>query len=61
MVNIDLVRFLSDSAAELLGKAETAPEGAAKSYIDEAEELLALGASLMAKPVIAGAEVKEAA
>jgi len=61
MVNIDLVRFLSDSATELLGKAESAPESVAKLFLDEAEELLALAGSLLEKPVIVGVDVKEAA
>ncbi|MDD9877325.1 MAG: hypothetical protein OXR84_07785 [Magnetovibrio sp.] len=61
MVNTDLVRFLSESAGELLGKAETAAPGAAAALLDEAEELMALAASMLNKSAPADVETLEAA
>jgi len=61
MAKIDLVRFLSDSAAESLRKAENAAPDAAKSLLDEAEELLALAASVLNRPAVEQIEKLEAA
>ena len=61
MANEDLVRFLSDSAAELLGKAENAAPVAGAEFLDEAEELLALGASVLNRPAVADIKTLEAA
>ncbi len=47
MYNKDLIRFIMDLAAELIGKAETASPKLARGYVDEAEELLSLGAVLL--------------
>ncbi len=61
MANIELVRFLSDSAGEALSKAEAAvPEGA-KVLLDEAEELLALATSVLNRPAVPEIETREAA
>ena len=61
MATIQLVRFLSDSADELLGKADTATPIMAERLLDEAEELLVLGASIMGRQSIAMVETREAA
>ena len=47
MYNTDLIRFITESAGELIGKAETAAPRLACDYVDEAEELLTLGALLL--------------
>ena len=49
MATLELVRFLSESADELIVKAEVALPGAAASLLDEAEELLTLGAQIMGR------------
>ena len=49
MATLELVRFLSESADELIVKAEVALPGAAAGLLDEAEELLTLGAQIMGR------------
>lgn len=61
MATLDLVRYLSDSAEELLGKAEAAGPEVAKTMMDEAEELMVLGASIMDRRSATIIETKEAA
>ena len=61
MANIQLVRFLSDSADELIGKAEKATPIMAERLLDEAEELLVLGASIIGRHNVAMIETREAA
>lgn len=47
MYNTELIRYITESAGELIGKAETAAPKLACDYVDEAEELLTLGALLL--------------
>jgi len=61
MATIELVRFLNDSANELLNKAEAAQPAAAETMVDEAEELLALGASILKRHKAFEVEILEAA
>ncbi len=61
MATLDLVRFLADSADELLYKAEAATPAAADSLVDEAEEMLALGASILSRHAAFEVETREAA
>ena len=49
MATLELVRFLSESAGELIIKAEVVRPSAAAGLLDEAEELLALGAQIMGR------------
>ena len=49
MSTLDLVRFLSDSASELIDKAEFTEAHFAPALLDEAEELLALGYRIMCR------------
>jgi hypothetical protein len=44
---MDLIRFITDSAGDLIGKAQLAEPVIACEYVDEAEELLALGALML--------------
>jgi len=60
MAKLELVRYLNDSAEELIEKAETASPAAAKGLLDEAEELLALGANILSRDTLE-IETKEAA
>jgi hypothetical protein len=61
MATIQLVHFLTESADELLGKAENATPITAELLLDEAEELLELGASIMSRYTDAMIETREAA
>lgn len=61
MARLELVRFLTESAEELLGKAEAAGPKTAVNLLDEAEELLVLGASIMSRRGESEIETKEAA
>ena len=47
MAKLDLARYLADSAGELIAKAERLPSADVSVILDEAEELLALGASIL--------------
>ena len=47
MANIELVRFLSDIAGEALANAENASPERVEAFVDEAEEILALGVSIL--------------
>ncbi len=49
MFNTDLARFLAMSAGELLERAEGMAPAIAQPILDEAEEMLALGASILAR------------
>ena len=49
MIRTDLVRFLALNAGELLERAEGAAPAVAQPILDEAEELLVLGAAVMAR------------
>ena len=61
MATLELVRFLSESADELIVKAEAALPGAAAGLLDEAEELLTLGAQIMGRHEVKIMIAKEAA
>ena len=61
MANLDLVHYLADSAAGLIKQAEEATPAMAKVFLDEAEELLMLGANLNVRRKLAMEMVKEAA
>lgn len=61
MASFELVRFLADSADELLKKAETMESGTAGNMVDEAEEMLVLGASILNRRQAIEVETKEAA
>ncbi len=61
MARIELVRFLSDSASEALKKAQDAKPKIAKILLDEAEECLALAASVLSRPAVKMLETREAA
>lgn len=60
MAKLELVRYLNDSAEELIEKAEAANAAEAKGLLDEAEELLALGANILSRDTME-IETKEAA
>jgi hypothetical protein len=61
MPTLELVRFLADSADEVLTTAETqAPDGA-QALVDEAEEMLALAASILGRHMAFEVETREAA
>ncbi len=49
MFNTDLARFLAMSAGDLLERAEAMAPAVAQPILDEAEELLALGAAILAR------------
>ncbi len=61
MRDMDLIRFLSSSAKELIGKAQCAAPAVAKAHLDEAEEMMALASAMLTRDTALGAEAKEAA
>ncbi|MAH84074.1 MAG: hypothetical protein CBB68_06985 [Rhodospirillaceae bacterium TMED8] len=61
MEKLELVRFLSLSIEELIEKAETEEPATAGTTVDEAEETLALAASILARMTKVGSETREAA
>jgi len=61
MANLDLIHFLADSAARLIKQAEETTPSKAKLFLDEAEELLLLGAHLNERHAMTTEMVKEAA
>jgi len=61
MANLDLIHYLADTAAGLIKQAEEATPAMAKVFLDEAEELLLLGANVNARRNLAMEMVKEAA
>jgi len=61
MKNVDLIKYLAETAGSLLEKAEKVTPETAKDYLDEAEELLLLGASLIAHRPLETELIKEAA
>lgn len=61
MATLDLVRFLADSADEVLKKAETVAPSAANGMVDEAEEMIALAASILGRRQVFEVETREAA
>ena len=61
MATFELVNFLLESAEELINKAESALPPTANNMLDEAEELLALGSSILSHQNIKVGPNKEAA
>jgi hypothetical protein len=61
MATLDLVRFLADSADEVLKKPKTAAPSAANDMVDEAEEMIALAASTLGRRQVFEVETREAA
>jgi len=61
MKNVDLIKYLAETAGSLLENAENATPETAKEYLDEAEELLFLGANLIAHHTHETDLIKEAA
>jgi len=61
MYNVDLIRYISETAGEVLGKAEMASPSRSCELLDEAEELLALGATLLRRRSESKLTLKEAA
>ena len=52
MNTLELIRFLSDSANEAIDKATSAEGNDVSLFLDEAEELLALGHSIILRTAI---------
>ena len=61
MINIELVRFISDSAGDALKRAKCASPEIAKVLLDEAEELMTLASSVLNRPTAETLESREAA
>ena len=61
MYNTELIRYITESAGDLIGKAEKAAPALARVYVDEAEELLTLGAFLLKRKSRDELLIKEAA
>ena len=47
MYNIELIRYVTETAGEMICKAEMASQTLSCEYFDEAEELLVIGALLL--------------
>jgi len=61
METVRLVKFLSESAAELVERAGHLGAPQSRRHLDEAAELLALAASVMARHTAAQEEARRAA
>jgi hypothetical protein len=61
METVRLVKFLSESAAELVERADTLGIAESRRRLDEATELLALAARVMARHTAAQEETRRAA
>ena len=61
MYNVDLIRYITEKAGEMIGKAVMASPTLSCEYFDEAEELLALGALLLKRRSEVEFALKEAA
>ena len=61
MYNVGLIRYITETAGEMIGKAEMASPALSCEYFDEAEELLALGALLLKRRSEVEFSLKEAA
>ena len=61
MERLNLAKFLSQEAAEIVEAAARADAGEAASMLDEAAELMNLGARILSRRTEAALEIKEAA
>ena len=61
MYNVDLIRYITETAGEMIGKAAMASPILSCEYFDEAAELLALGALLLKRRSEVEFALKEAA
>jgi len=61
METVRLVKFLSESAAELMQRADDVGPVARRQRLDEAAELLALAANVMARHTATEEEARRAA
>ena len=61
MTTLELVRFLSDSADELINKAASMETGDVNCLLDEAEELIALASKIMCRVAINLRDSRQAA
>jgi hypothetical protein len=61
MANLDLIHYLADSADSLINQAEKSTPAMAKVFLDEAEELILLGAKMNERRLTMTRMVKEAA
>ena len=61
MYSKELIQYITESAGELIGKAEAAESSIACDFLDEAEELLTLGALLLERHSEGEFSLKEAA
>ena len=61
MYNIDLIRYITEAAGEMIGKAEMTSQTLSCAYFDEAEELLVIGALLLKRRSEVEFALKEAA
>ena len=61
MYIVKLIRYITETAGEIFGKAEMASLILSCKYFDEAEELLALGAQLLKRRSEEEFALKEAA
>jgi hypothetical protein len=61
MYNIDLIRYITETAGEMICKAEMASQELSYEYFDEVEELLVIGALLLKRRSEVEFALKEAA
>ena len=61
MYNVDLIRYITETAGEMIGKAEMASPRLSCEYFDEAKELFALGALFLKRRSQVEFALKEAA
>ena len=61
MYNVNLIRYITETAGEMICKAEMASQELFYEYFDEAEELLVIGALLLKRRSEVEFALKEAA
>ena len=61
MYNIDLIRYITETAGEMICKAEMASQALSYEHFDEAEGLLVIGALLLKRRSEVEFALKEAA
>ena len=61
MYNVNLIRYITETAGEMNCKAEMASQELSYEYFDEAEELLVIGALLLKRRSEVEFALKEAA